>query len=105
MFFFIGGIQPKTATLDENPRMCPACGLYQAKLVRIDHYLALFFIPLIRVKKGELVIQCTRCGHVTRETGEPVMAAGFSRAFVCPFCGRRLEKEFRYCPYCGKPVS
>jgi hypothetical protein len=105
MFFFIGGIQPKTVILDENPRMCPACGLYQARLVRIDHYLAVFFIPLIRVKKGEPVIQCARCGSVTKETGGPASPTGPSKTLTCPFCGRRLEKEFKYCPYCGKAIS
>jgi uncharacterized protein with PIN domain len=105
LFIFIGGIQPKTVTLDENPRRCPACGLYQARLVRVDHYLALFFIPLIRVKKGEPVIQCNRCGNVTKETVATVTPIGFSKTMICPSCGRRLEKEFKYCPYCGKPVS
>ncbi len=105
MFIFIGGIQPKTVVLDEKPRMCTACGLYQAKLIRVDHYLALFFIPLIRVKKGEPMVRCSRCGNVSKDTGKPVLPARLSKTLTCPFCGRRLEKDFKFCPNCGKPVS
>ncbi len=53
MFFFIGGVQPKTITLDDSRRLCPACGLAQARLKRTDQYLSLFFIPLFPVKRGE----------------------------------------------------
>ena len=105
MFFFIGGIQPKTVTLDERGRMCPACGLYQAKLIRVDHFLSLFFIPLIRVRKGEPVIRCERCGSVTKESGEPLFTAGPSGVRTCRFCGKPLQKGFRYCPHCGNPAS
>ena len=60
-FFFIGGIQPKTVTLDRQARTCPACGLAGAYTRRTDHYLSLFFIPLVRVKKGEPYLYCQRC--------------------------------------------
>jgi ribosomal protein L32 len=96
MFFFIGGIQPKTVTVEERSRMCPSCGLYQARLIRVDHYLSLFFIPLIRVKKGEPVLRCDRCANVVRQAGQG--------ASVCPSCGGSLESNFSFCPHCGKPV-
>lgn len=104
MFFFIGGLQPRTIKLDERSRICPACGLYQAKLVRVDHYLSLFFIPLIPVKKGNPALRCDRCGHLAAETGEPVAPAG-STDMICLSCGRTMEKSFRFCPNCGKPAS
>lgn len=104
MFFFIGGIQPRIITLDERGRMCPACGLHQAKLVRTDHYLALFFIPLIPVKKGVPMLKCDRCGSVNTETGEAVFPAPSSGGKRCASCGSPLEKGFRFCPHCGKPV-
>ena len=65
MFFLIGGVQPKTVSVDDTPRLCPACGLAQARLKRIDHYLSLFFIPLFPVKRGEPVVICDRCGVVS----------------------------------------
>ncbi|SPF39937.1 hypothetical protein SBDP1_280015 [Syntrophobacter sp. SbD1] len=63
MFFLIGGVQPKSVTVDETPRICPGCGLAQARLKRVDHYLSLFFIPLFPVKKGDPVLICDRCGE------------------------------------------
>jgi hypothetical protein len=109
MFFFIGGVQPKTKVLDETPRLCPACGLAQARLKRIDHYLSLFFIPLFPVKKGEPLLMCDRCGHmaVPEETWGTTAAPQpreFSRVPRCGQCGRELEPSFAYCPYCGSKV-
>jgi hypothetical protein len=52
VMFLIAGVQPKTRRVDDNPQRCPSCGLAQAYTTRVDHYLSLFFIPLIRVKKG-----------------------------------------------------
>lgn len=26
-------------------------------------------------------------------------------ANVCPYCGRRVEEDHRYCPSCGKPLA
>ena len=70
MFFLIGGVQPKTVTLDETPGICSACGLAQARLKRVDHYLSLFFIPLFRVKKGDPVLICDRCGAISSPKGD-----------------------------------
>jgi hypothetical protein len=47
---FIAGVSPKIKVLDQNPRRCPVCGLHQAYNKRMDHYLSLFFIPILRVK-------------------------------------------------------
>jgi RNA polymerase subunit RPABC4/transcription elongation factor Spt4 len=102
MFFFIGGVQPKTVTLEETPRLCPACGLAQARLRRIDHYLSLFFIPLFPVKRGDPVVVCDRCGTVSTP-GEPMWrtAAPGPPAGQCSRCGFVLERDFKYCPNCG----
>ncbi|MBW2197505.1 MAG: zinc ribbon domain-containing protein [Deltaproteobacteria bacterium] len=73
---------------------------------RVDHYFNLFFIPILRVKKGEPFLMCDRCSR-------PV--AGFKEEYdsTCPdiqktqchHCGKTLGKDFRYCPYCGKSVA
>jgi predicted RNA-binding Zn-ribbon protein involved in translation (DUF1610 family) len=106
-FFFIGGVQPKTVTLDDTPRLCPNCGLTQARLKRIDHYISLFFIPIVRIKKGEPLLICDRCGftapedqayraaEVLRRTPEPLR---------CPPCNTLLDPSFRYCPQCGRKI-
>lgn len=104
MFFFIGGVQPKTITLDDSRRLCPACGLAQARLKRIDHYLSLFFIPLFLVKRGEPVVICDRCSAVSSpDRGVEPPPTGFDRT-RCSQCGYSLTPTFQYCPQCGKKL-
>ncbi|MBN2059498.1 MAG: zinc ribbon domain-containing protein [Deltaproteobacteria bacterium] len=103
--FFIGGIQPKKIRLDEQPRICDSCGLFQARLYRMDHYLSIFFIPLIRLKKGPTFIECDRCGAVLPEKGgESVEIQKAGPISYCGNCGRSIEAGFRFCPFCGKRV-
>jgi endogenous inhibitor of DNA gyrase (YacG/DUF329 family) len=103
MFFFIGGIQPKTRQIDEQRRMCPSCGLYQAHLKRVDHYISLFFVPLLKIKEGVPFLQCERCGVSSLESTGPAAAEDL-RAANCPYCGKPVEAGFRFCPYCGKSM-
>ena len=104
MFFFIGGVQPKKVTLDDNPRMCPNCGLALARLKRIDHYVSLFFIPLIPVKRGQPFLECSRCQGVFNETGQTAYETRGVQENQCPSCGEQLEQGYSFCPYCGKKV-
>ena len=104
MFFFIGGVQPRTVTLDETPRLCPSCGLAQARLKRIDHYLSFFFIPLIPVKRGTPMLACERCGAASppdAPIGNHRPVADIGR---CLRCGAPLQPGFRFCPQCGGRV-
>jgi len=105
MCIFIAGIQPKTVDVDDQPRMCSSCGLYQARLKRIDHYLSLFFIPLLRVKKGDAFIRCESCGSVFSESGETLYGAPRKPEARCSRCGATLDNSFRFCPRCGNPVQ
>ena len=100
----IAGIFPKTKILDDNPRICPACGLAQARLKRIDHYLSIFFIPVLRVKKGDPFIICDRCETMSSEFGKNRNLWPGKKGVRCKNCGSALDKDFTYCPYCGKPV-
>jgi hypothetical protein len=70
MFFFIGGFQPKTVDLENVPRVCTSCGLYEARLKRVDHYISVLFLPLFRIKKGPAILICENCGHVWSEREE-----------------------------------
>ncbi len=99
---FIAGISPKTKVLDQNPRRCPVCGLHQAYYKRVDHYLSLFFIPLLRIKKGNPFIICDRCDRTIHQSGPDIWhQAGYENK-TCSSCNRTLEPEFKYCPNCGQ---
>lgn len=109
MFFFVGGITPKIKKLDDQPRSCPLCGRLSLYRVRVDHYLNLFFIPLFAVKKGQSFFLCENCEQEFSEESGSV--AGTFQGFrphspqVCPSCGRLVENDFRYCPYCGRSLN
>ena len=104
-------MQPKRVKLDDQVRLCPACGARAARLVRVDNYLSLFFIPLIPLKRGAEMLQCESCGalsdpHLLNQARpQPSAAQRLTQAPArCPRCGQGLEKQFIYCPNCGQKV-
>ncbi len=102
MFFFIGGVQPKTVTLIKQTRVCPFCGHPEICQKRVDNYLSLFFIPLFPVKRGIPFWVCANCTTYFDDQGAPLTSAYRDGAKVCPHCGRSVGLDFVYCPYCGK---
>ena len=101
--FLIAGIQPKTKRVDDNPQRCPTCGLTQAYTTRVDHYLSLFFIPLIRVKQGAPFLLCHGCERASdgsQASTQKVPPPGAER--VCVACRKTVDGSYRYCPYCGQ---
>ena len=80
------------------------CGLHQAYFKRVDHYFNLFFIPIIRIKKGEPFIMCDRCEGQMSEFGQDQRGWPSKKNNTCKNCGQRIDKEFDFCPYCGKQV-
>ncbi|QTA92445.1 zinc ribbon domain-containing protein [Desulfonema magnum] len=102
--FLIAGISPKIKTLDDKPRLCPVCGLAQAYYRRTDHYFSLFFIPILRVKKGEPFIMCEKCERNMHEFGDEYNDWLDKQDKTCKHCGRALHQDFQYCPFCGKQV-
>lgn len=104
MFFLVGGVQTRTNTLDETPRVCPSCGTAEARLKRVDHYISIFFIPLFPVKRGVPVLVCSECGSVSSSDQpfrEPAHAGARN---TCARCGRSVAPDFRYCPGCGARI-
>ncbi|MBT8367585.1 MAG: zinc ribbon domain-containing protein [Deltaproteobacteria bacterium] len=104
MIFLIAGISPKTKIIDEKPGRCPVCGLYQAYQKRIDHYLSIFFIPVIRVKKGQPFTICERCHRTQDEFRRDQSPFQEETGRLCRFCENPIHKGFFYCPYCGKKL-
>jgi RNA polymerase subunit RPABC4/transcription elongation factor Spt4 len=100
--FLIAGITARVVTLDEPAQRCPACGLFQARRQRVDHWFSLFFIPLLRVKTGQPLLVCQRCQHPTAAPSTPSTAPAEVHARHCGGCGRRLAADHRFCPFCGR---
>jgi len=105
MFFFIGGLQPKTISLGKQNIPCPECGNFDVYLKRVDHYISLFFMPLFPVKKGSPFFMCNTCNSVFGEDATMKKATDTKTGQTCPYCGKPLKGAFIYCPYCGKPIS
>jgi len=104
MFFFIGGIQPKTVLVDKQPRSCPACGHVGMYQKRVDHYVSLFFIPLFPVKRGATFLICENCHSILDESGSKMDFEQMRGENRCPSCGRPINTDFTFCPYCGKAL-
>jgi hypothetical protein len=105
MFIFIAGISPKTKIIEDYPRPCSICGLQRAYKTRIDHYLNVFFIPLIRVKKGEPFTICEQCLGTKNEIGRRQSSDQEKTGLVCQVCGNPVRRGFFYCPHCGKKLK
>ena len=101
-FFFIGGVQPKVKILDETPRRCPHCGLHQAYMKRVDHYISLFFIPVLKIKTGEPMLICDRCQRPVKEAGPDASRQSPEPLKACRFCKKDFPAEYAFCPICGR---
>jgi RNA polymerase subunit RPABC4/transcription elongation factor Spt4 len=104
MFLFIGGIQPRTVVLESLHQSCPVCGKVSVKLKRVDHYIAVFFIPLLRVKKGNPFLYCQHCNLIVDEKGRETAFEHPDKQQKCRYCKQSFNPAYSYCPYCGKPV-
>ncbi len=98
---FIAGVQPKTRRIEETARTCPSCGSPQAFLKRIDHYLSVFFVPIIPIRRGTPMLSCENCGAAVTEADQAVGAEELQGVRRCRHCGRILDQDFAFCPYCG----
>lgn len=99
---FIGGVQARTTRLRKLTQGCPYCGHFELYEKRNDQYLSLFFIPLFPIQRGHVFTSCDHCGAASGHgdyTGPDVDSSRFIR---CRSCGQEVEKDYRYCPYCGK---
>lgn len=101
---FIAGVQPRTVRIEKHAQACPSCAHFDVYLKRLDHYISLFFIPLIRIKKGVPFFVCENCGTHQDQQGSAFEFGETGKPQQCGFCGRSVEPDFSYCPACGRPL-
>ena len=130
--FFVGifGVEDKIKKIKEDIRVrCLGCGFEEATLVKVYSCFHIFFIPIMKWNEQYLII-CNNCGkkyRVEKEDAYKAEEVGYiydqklipieqeeedtfniingGRKQRCSFCGRELERDFRYCPYCGQKVE
>ena len=67
-FLFIGGVGPHTKTVKRlKAATCPNCGQHRVRIRRRDKVFSLFFIPVVRLRKGHAYKECKDCGWVEGE--------------------------------------
>lgn len=101
MFFFIAGIQSRTVRLEKHGGACPNCSHFEVYLKRVEKYISVFFIPLIRIKKGVPFASCENCNSIFESPARMEMTE-IEEVRRCGSCGKAAAPEFNYCPYCGK---
>lgn len=123
MFFFIAGLSTKTKEIGRfHTFICPCCGqLTHLIIYKSYDYFHLFFIPIFRWNVSYSA-QSACCGtwfSLSFERGKVYeknpdtilspqdftpMNQSFRSSPQCPSCKRTIKGEYRYCPYCGKPL-
>ncbi|KAL5704381.1 hypothetical protein ACHQM5_022820 [Ranunculus cassubicifolius] len=103
-FFFAGGIQQQvTQILKTGASKCIVCGS-KSDLVEYEKVLKLFFIPVYRWPGKEPLMHCNNCNlFFPQSISSPstMDALNSSAVLRCRSCDRRVEAQFRFCPFCG----
>ena len=130
--FFVGifGIEDKIKKIREDINVrCMGCGFEEATLVKIYSCFHIFFIPVLKWNEKYMII-CNNCGKKYMVEEEDAIKAEevgyiYNQKLIqldqeeedtfniinggakprCSFCGRELESDFRYCPYCGQKID
>ncbi|MBW6409566.1 zinc ribbon domain-containing protein [Clostridium weizhouense] len=128
--FFIGifGIENKDIEIKVlNNIVCEKCNTTViGRLVKNYDYFHFFFIPFLKWNESYYVV-CNNCASIYSipkekgkaiENGEDIELTywdfkktnniyydDYYEPKVCCNCGKRLEYNFQYCPYCGEKIK
>lgn len=131
--FFIGifGIENKEKEIKIiNNLTCKGCNrLTMARVIKSYEFFHFFFIPIFKWNE-KYYIQCESCRKVfsiSKEKGKAIeknenieitywdlqeINNSYSNGYykyninnVCKNCGKVVDSEYKYCPYCGHEVK
>lgn len=124
--FFIGvfGIEHKEREVKIlNNFSCKKCTTsVEGRLIKSYDYFHFFFIPLFKWNIQYYVI-CSTCNvaySISKEKGRAIendedvkitywdlneINSSYNSIQRCSNCGREVESEFDYCPYCGNRIK
>lgn len=124
--FFIGifGIENKSTEIKIlNNLSCERCKqIVNAKLIKKFDFFHFFFIPIFKWNV-EYYVQCERCNAIytiPKEKGRAIenneevqitywdLKDAFSDIYYnskCLNCGREVDRQYSYCPYCGEKIK
>ena len=129
--FFIGifGIesgQKEIKSLDNIS--CKRCNIKTTgQLIKTFTMFQFFFIPIFKWNE-EYYVKCNRCSTIyeipkekgkriengeelditywdLKEVGNSSNDYYYAPKNLCPSCGRTIEGDFKYCPYCGTEIK
>lgn len=127
--FFIGifGIEKKQKEIKFLKGIpCKSCNEGQeGKIIKTFNFFHFFFIPLFRWNEKYYIV-CSSCNSIYEipkdkgkriEKGEDVEITywdlrtveighdgNYTEVNRCAHCGKALEHDFEYCPYCGSKI-
>lgn len=121
MFFIMGISQGQKQLSFVQTVICKVCGKYGRYEVFMTYsYFSLFFIPILKWGR-KYIVRSSCCGatyELNPEKGK-IIASGADVEILesdlkpmetgqyrsrCGNCGYPLEREFAYCPKCGKKL-
>ena len=126
--FFIGvfGIENKEKEIKVlNNFTCKSCNtLTMGRVIKHYEFFHFFFIPLFKWNE-RYYVECSRCRRIfsiSKEKGKSIErgenidltywdlnevnnAYAYNINNVCNNCGKVVDSEYSYCPYCGQKIK
>ena len=126
--FFIGvfGIENKEKEIKVlNNFTCKSCNtLTSARIIKHYEFFHFFFIPIFKWNE-KYYVECSSCRRIfsiSKEKGKSIErgenveitywdlhevnnAYGYNINNVCKNCGKVVDFEYKYCPYCGNEIK
>lgn len=121
--FFIGifGLDSKQKEMGHLPDLpCKSCKHTSIRLIKQYNCFHFFFIPFIKWNQV-YIAECDQCHslyEIPVEKGKAFEKHHQNISYwdikslkmssipnTCPACGKNIEEDFLYCPYCGQCVK